>query len=188
MPMFDTAVGFNSPDRPGCAHRCAVLALLVILAGCQALPAKYVRQAEPGVTLTALTASPKQYRDKVVILGGVLVKEGEKDGQLWLRLKNRPLDSQYHPHRPVSLDGPEAGHFWVTASSRQHLPSQYPQWARMTVVGRVIGTTNEEPVLLLMYARGWNNSGSNDDAWETSLDPAYVPSIPEGLHGEFQTE
>ena len=116
------------------------------------------------------------------------MKEGEKGGQLWLRLKNRPLDSKYYPHRPISLDGPEAGHFWVTAPSRQQLPPQYRQWARMTVVGRVIGTTNEEPVLLLMYVRGWNNSGRNEDAWESSIDPAYVPSIPEGLHGEFQTE
>jgi hypothetical protein len=58
----------------------------------------------------------------------------------------------------------------------------------MTVVGRVIGTTSEEPVLLLMYVRGWDVSGKNDDAWETSIDPAYVPSIPEGLHGEFQTQ
>jgi hypothetical protein len=41
---------------------------------------------------------------------------------------------------------------------------------------------------LLMYARGWDYSGSNEDAWEASIDPAYVPSIPDGLHGEFQTQ
>jgi hypothetical protein len=58
----------------------------------------------------------------------------------------------------------------------------------MTVVGRVIGMTNQEPILLLMYARGWDYSGSNEDTWEASIDPAYVPSIPEGLHGEFQTQ
>lgn len=171
------------------AYEISCILLGLALSACSSsLPAKYVKQAEPSVTLTALTASPDQYRDKVVILGGVLVKEGEKGGQVWLRLKNRPLDPQYHPHRPVSLDGPEAGHFWVTASSSQQLPPQYRQWARMTVVGRVIGTTNEEPVLLLMYVRGWDYSGRNEDAWETSIDPAYMPSIPEGLHGEFQTQ
>jgi hypothetical protein len=95
------------------------------------------------------------------------------------------LDAKYHPHRPLSLEGPEAGHFWVTAP-RQDLPAQYRKWARMTVVGRVIGTTREEPVLLLMYARGWDVSGQNDEAWETSINPAYLPVIPEGLHGEFQ--
>lgn len=105
----------------------------MILSACSALPAKYIEQAEPGVTLTALT-----------------------------------------------------GHFWVTAATRQQLPPKYRQWARMTVVGRVIGTTNQEPVLLMMYVRGWDFSGGNDEAWESSTDPAYVPMIPEGLHGEFQ--
>jgi len=160
--------------------------LTMILSACSTLPSKYVEQAERGVTLTALSGSPQQYLNKVVILGGVLVKEQEECGQVWLHLKNRPLDPKYHPHRPVSLDGPEAGHFWVTAATRQQLPPKYRQWARMTVVGRVIGTTNLEPVLLMMYVRGWDFSGGNDEAWESSTDPAYVPMIPEGLHGEFQ--
>jgi starvation-inducible outer membrane lipoprotein len=176
----------QSPQGWSC--RLVMIALATFLAACSTLPDKYVEQAEPGVTLTALTASPDQYRDKVVVLGGVLVKEHEAGGQLWLHLKNRPLDPQYQPHRPVSLEGPEAGHFWVTAANRAKLPSRYRQWARMTVVGRVIGTTKKEPILLLLYVRGWDYSGKNEDAWETSIDPAYVPAIPEGLHGEFQTQ
>ena len=170
------------------AYSVSAIVLAFVLAACHTLPAKYVEQAERGVTLTSLTVSPQEYRDKVVILGGVLVKEREEGGQVWLHLKNRPLDPQYHPHRPISLDGPEAGHFWVTVANRRQLPPRYREWARMTVVGRVIGTTNQEPILLLMYARGWDYSGSNEDAWEASTDPAYVPSIPEGLHGEFQTQ
>ena len=165
-----------------------VIVLAWVVTACSTLPAKYIEQAEPGVTLTALTAAPHRYRDKVVILGGVLVKEREAGGHVWLQLKNRPLDPQYQPHRPIALDGPEAGHFWVTAGDRQQLPARYRHWARMTVVGRVIGMTNQEPILSLMYIRGWDYSGKNEDAWETSLDPAYVPAIPEGLHGEFQTQ
>jgi Outer membrane lipoprotein Slp family len=167
------------------AHRFGCILLSSMLFACSAVPAKYRELAVPDVTLTAMTASPQQYRDKVVILGGVLVKEREEEGHVWLHLKNRPLDAKYHPHRPLSLEGPEAGHFWVTAP-RQDLPAQYRKWARMTVVGRVIGTTREEPVLLLMYARGWDVSGQHDEAWETSINPAYLPVIPEGLHGEFQ--
>ena len=161
------------------AYSISSIVMALILTACHTLPAKYVEQAERGVTLTSLTGSPQLYRDKVVILGGVLVKEREEGGQVWLHLKNRPLDPKYHPHRPVSLDGPEAGHFWVTVANRQQLPPRYRQWARMTVVGRVIGMTNQEPILLLMYARGWDYSGSNEDTWEASIDPAYVPSIPE---------
>jgi hypothetical protein len=58
----------------------------------------------------------------------------------------------------------------------------------MTVVGRVVGMTNQEPILLLMFVRGWDVSGRNEDAWETVIDPNYLPVIPEGLHGEFQTQ
>jgi hypothetical protein len=56
---------------------------------CSPLPSKYIEQAEPGVTLARLTASPQQYRDKVVIMGGVLVEERQELDRLWLRLKNR---------------------------------------------------------------------------------------------------
>lgn len=162
--------------------------LVCTLSACSTLPSKYIEQAEPGVTLTTLTASPEQYRDKVVILGGVLVKERAEGERVWLRLKNRPLDQSFQPHRPVSLESPEAGTFWVTAANRAQLPDRYRKWARMTVVGRMAGTTNNEPVIVLMYVRGWGYSGNNDDVWEESLDPAYVPTIPEGLHGEFQTQ
>jgi starvation-inducible outer membrane lipoprotein len=166
---------------------CLLSVLVVSLAACGTLPSKYVEQAEPGVTLTALTTSPQQFRDKVVILGGVLVKEREEAGRVWLHLRNRPLDNHYQPHRPVSLDGPEAGYFWVTATNHEQLPARYRKWARMTVVGRVIGTAENEPVLMLMYVRGWDTSDSNHDGWEEAIDPAYLP-IPEGLHGEFQTQ
>ncbi|MGH7209011.1 MAG: hypothetical protein ACREIL_06480, partial [Nitrospiraceae bacterium] len=49
---------------------------LVLLSGfgaCGTIPGKFVRQAEPGVTLTSLTKDPQAYRGKVVILGGVVV-------------------------------------------------------------------------------------------------------------------
>jgi starvation-inducible outer membrane lipoprotein len=170
------------------AYSISSIVLLLVLISCSSLPRKYIEQAEPGVTLSSLTASPEAYRNKVVILGGVLVKEQEDKGLVWLHLKNRPLDPKYHPHRPLSVEGPEAGHFWVTAAHHQDLPAKYRQWARMTVVGRVIGTMNQEPILQLLYVRGWDFSGQNDDAWEATIDPAYVPMIPEGLHGEFQAQ
>src|SRR5262245_5857381 len=103
------------PDRPrSWAHMLMLSAC--VLAACSTLPSKYTEQAEPGVTLTTLAASPQQFRDKVVILGGVLVKEREEGGRVWLHLRNRPLDNRYQPHRPISLDGPEAGYFWVSAA------------------------------------------------------------------------
>ena len=120
MPMRDLCV-WTKPAI-GRFPGPVLLLMTIVVTACSAVPAKYIKQAEPGVTLSAVTGSPRQYRDKVVIFGGVLVQEQEKSGQIWLHLKNRPLDPKLHPHRPTSLDGPEAGHFWVTANgARQSL-------------------------------------------------------------------
>ena len=158
------------------------------------IPPRYLVQAERDVTLTALSTQPDRYRDKVVILGGVVVEERLEQDQLWVRLKNRPVDDTYRPHRPVTQDGPEAGHYWVTASSRSRFSGQYRHWARITVVGRVVGTwststgaaSGGEPVLSLLYAKGWTSDGkSHDNAWEISTDPNAIMNVPAGLGGEF---
>lgn len=181
------------------SSRLAIIAFLFLAVcateGCRPpVPPRYLAQAEKDVTLTALMAHPDRYRDKVVMLGGVVVEERLDQDQLWVRLKNRPLDDTYRPHRPVTQDSPEAGYFWVTASSRSRFSGQYRHWARITVVGRVVGTwsasphgaSDSEPVLSLLYARGWTSSGaSHDNAWEISTDPNAIMNVPAGLGGEF---
>src|SRR5438270_11130700 len=101
------------------------IAVVSLLSACSlAIPKQYINQAEPGVTLTALASNPDGYREKVVILGGVIVEERPVGEQVFFRLKNRPLDNDYQPHRPLSLDGPEAGYYWVMIG-RDDLPEQY---------------------------------------------------------------
>ncbi|TKS61657.1 MAG: hypothetical protein EWM72_00405 [Nitrospira sp.] len=83
-------------------------------------------------------------------------------------------------HRPVDTDGPETGSYWVMVA-KQQLPSTYRQWARITVVGRVTGALRfkTEPVLSLLYVRGWGISEDHHGTWE-NVDPNYIPSIPGG--------
>ena len=91
------------------------ITMAVVLWGCASeplakvrlvnVPRHYVRMAEPGTTLTTLTAHPEMYRGKVVLLGGTIIEEEENEQDLWLHLINRPLDQDYIPHRP-------AGHEW----------------------------------------------------------------------------
>jgi len=77
-----------------------------LLSACSStLPRQYIDQAEPGLTLTRLAADPGRYWEKVVILGGVIVEEKKVGDQVFLRLKNRPLDRDYKPQRPLSLEG-----------------------------------------------------------------------------------
>ena len=156
------------------------------------MPSRYVHEAEPGVTLTALTTHLEKYQGKVVILGGVIVEYKQDGDRLWLRMRNRPLDEDYRPHRPPALTGPEAGHYWVVVD-RGKIPANYRSWARVTVVGQVSGmnppTTQanpvDEPVIAAMYIRRWGGSAGTGHAWEEFEDPSYRFRTPRGIHGEF---
>jgi starvation-inducible outer membrane lipoprotein len=121
-------------------HRIVFLATVFLAGGCawtNTVPAKFVRQAEPGVTLTSLAGRPEVYKGKVVILGGVIAEEKRADGRVWLWVKNRPLDADYEPHRDASRTPSESGHYWVVVDLRG-LPQGYRSWARLTVVGQVL--------------------------------------------------
>lgn len=151
------------------------------------IPSKYLKQAEPGVTLTALSNQQKPYQGKVVILGGVIVEERRADGQVWFHVKNRPLDVDFQPHRDASGVESESGHYWIVLSDGK-LPPSYKAWARLTVVGKVmqpddIGTRTtakervSEPILSALYLKGWGY-GLETHAWEASQDANYLISSP----------
>ena len=163
-----------------------IVGLTVMLTGCSTVPRHFVRMADTDVTLSDLMAHPEKYRDKVVILGGTLIGEEVKEQHQWLRLKNRPLDHDYVPHRPVDTDGLEGGSYWVMVV-KDNLPSTYQKWARMTVVGRVTGTRrlDTEPVLTLLYVRGWGISGDHDGVWDSLTDSKSAAPIPASIGGEF---
>ncbi|HET7057802.1 MAG TPA: Slp family lipoprotein [Nitrospiraceae bacterium] len=169
------------------------IAVMCLLSACSSvLPSQYIDQAEPDVTLTALASNLDGYREKIVILGGVIVDEKQIGEHVFLRLKNRPLDKDYRPHRPLSLDGPEAGYYWVTIG-RSDLPEQYHQWARVTVVGQVAGARPSaagalEPVLVALYLRGWGDSVMNSSESTVRIDRNRSISVPKGARGEFSQQ
>ena len=117
----------------------------------------------------------------MVLLGGTITEEEQNDKVLFLRLKNRPLDQDYKPHRPADLESPEAGSYWVMIP-KQQVPPKYREWARATVVARVTGEQRlrTEPVLMLLYMRGWGATGNHAGLWE-NINPNYAPSIPGGI-------
>lgn len=167
---------------------CLGTALLMVslIAGCRmgttpVIPNGLVRQAEPAVTLTALVTDPGRYRGKIVILGGVVLAEKREAGQLWLLLRNRPLDADYVPHRPISLVGPENGDYWVLIEAAQ-APASSHQWARVTVVGRVLESPpipptsegNGGPVLAALDVRDWPITRDHTETWQEHRNPQYL--------------
>lgn len=150
-----------------------------------AIPGKFIKQAEPGVTLTALIRSPHTYEGKTVILGGVIVDQKKERGLIWLRIKNRPLDADYVPRIPTKRNDAEAGYYWVTVKP-QGLPPSHKDWARVTVVGQVTEetpapATKGEPVLTALYLRGWDSDwggyGRHEDIYESDHS---IPASPQG--------
>jgi hypothetical protein len=163
---------------------------VAVLVACSSLPHQYAREVEPGVTLSVLTANPGRYDGKVIALGGVIVDHQREGGRVWLRVKNRPLDADYRPHRPSQLAESEAGEYCVVVDGAR-LPKGYTEWARVTVVGKVMSGEMSPawpmpagtPVLLGLYLRGWDTAlGSSDRS--NATDPSYGPRIPGGIHGE----
>ena len=77
-------------------------------------------------------------------------------------MKTGRLDKDYRPHRPTINEGPEAGYYWVVVPDASLLPPKWKQWARVTVVGRVMDQTEtrptavptSEPVLSLVLCAG----------------------------------
>jgi len=170
----------------------AILMVEMDFSACTTIPSKYVKQAEPGVTLTHLTSRPEAYRGKVVVLGGAVVSQSDEAGRTWLLVRNRPLDADYVPHMPASVNDSEGGVYWVLVPQEGPLKN-YRNWSRLTVVGRVSDErppkaesgSGKDSVLVGLYMRvwgsGWGGYGAREDVWADNKDAGYLPNAPKPL-------
>lgn len=150
------------------------------------MPRKYLRESVPHLAFSTLAANPQLYQDRVVILGAVIVKEERRDGVLWLHVKNRPLDKEYRPQLPSSPYDPDAGWYWIVVENPKLVPDSYHQWADMTVVGRVLGLgPGNEPLIKMVYVRGWGLTFAHDGVWQHVKDMNYIAPIPGAIRGEL---
>ena len=99
-----------------------VVVALGLAVGCSPVPRKYLRDAIPNITLSQLKATPQAYQDRLVVMGAVILEEEQRDGFLWLHVRNRPLDQDYRPQLPPSADDPEGGWYWVVVGDHQKFP------------------------------------------------------------------
>lgn len=154
--------------------------------GCSPIPSKYLREAEPGATLTTILRNTDYYQNKLVVLGGVILEEDNRDGQLWLYVRNRPLDQDYRPQLPPSADDPEGGPYWAVIRNPQAFPASHHHWGDMIVVGRVVGVApGQEPILTVTYIKGRGRNSAHDGVWEHLVDANYLPLTPAGVVGEM---
>lgn len=155
---------------------------LSLIVGCTAVPRKYLQDADSTLKFSWLAAYPELYQNRLVVLGAVIVTEEVRAGELWLHVKNRPLNEKYRPQLPPSPSDLEGGWYWIVVKKHHTLPSSYHHWADMTIVGRVIGVGPEkQPLLRLIYARGWGMNPEHDGVWEHGVDENYAPNTPPEL-------
>ena len=160
-------------------------ALALSLGGCSAVPEQYLREAVPNLTYSALVEAPQAYQGRLVVLGAAIAQEELRDGALWLHVKNRPLDNDYRPQLPPTPQDPEAGAYWIVIESPQMFPRGYHHWANMTVVGRFTGMAPDlQPILAMVYVRGWGMPSHDEGVWEHVVDMNYIPSRPPSTLGE----
>jgi hypothetical protein len=56
----------------------------------------------------------------------------------------------------------------------------------MTVVGRVTGVArDQDPILKLVYVRGWGMTPAHDGVWEHAADANYTFTTPTSILGEL---
>lgn len=166
--------------------RVLLLLTLCLAVGCSPIPSKYLREADPSVTLTTVKRNLPYYQNKLVLLGGVIMEEETQEGLLWLHVQNRPLDRDFRPQLPPSTSDPESGWYWVVIASNAKFPANHRHWADMTVVGRVAGVgPGKEPILRMVYVRGWGLKSEHDGVWEEIMDANYLPTVPAGAVGEM---
>ncbi|HMS82615.1 MAG TPA: Slp family lipoprotein [Nitrospira sp.] len=162
--------------------RVLLLLTLCVTVGCTFVPRKYLRVAVPNLTFSALATTPQTYQNRLVVLGAVIVEEHMRDGDLWLHVKNRPLDETYRPQLPNSPNDSEGGWYWIVVKNHQSLPQSYHHWADMTLVGRVTGIEPDGQLRVqLIYARGWGMTSEHDGVWEHLVDENYGPTTPSEL-------
>jgi len=176
---------FSESWQTWCGRTILLLALCIAI-GCSPVPKKYLREAVPNATLSKLTATPQAYRDRLVVMGGVILEEEERGEALWLHVENRPLDQDYLPQLPPSPDDPEGGWYWIVVGDHQRFPNTHHHWGDLIVVGRMTGLApGKEPILKMVYIRGRGMQAAHDGVWEDFEDANYVPSLPAGLGGEL---
>jgi starvation-inducible outer membrane lipoprotein len=88
--------------RLGRLTQTILMSALCVTVGCTAVPRKYLQEADSTLKFSWLAATPKFYQDRLVVLGAVIVTEEVRGGDLWLHVKNRPLNEKYRPQLPPS--------------------------------------------------------------------------------------
>lgn len=131
MPRFLPYLPYRSIIRFA-----SVLLVLALISACApAISKQYREQADQSLSFPVLAADPDAYKEKKVILGGVIAQTTTRTGETELEIVQKPLDSA---NMPETTDRSE-GRFLVIVD-RFLDPLIYKKDRKITVAGEVVGS------------------------------------------------
>ncbi len=112
-----------------------IVGLVVLLSACTAAISRQgMRELDPEITFQGLLQDPNRFKGKVVLFGGQIVSTTVREGETWLEVLQKPLDSDQKPEdTDVSY-----GRFLVYFREFRD-PAIYAAGRKITVLGEVQG-------------------------------------------------
>jgi outer membrane lipoprotein len=112
-----------------------ILGVMALLSACAPVISKQgLREAAPEITFQSLLQDPDRHKGKVVLLGGQIIATTLKEGETWIEILQKPLNSEQKPEdTDVSY-----GRFLVYFRDFRD-PAIYSAERKITVLGEVQG-------------------------------------------------
>ena len=112
-----------------------IVGVMVFLSACASVISKQgLREADPEITFQVLLQDPDRHKGKVVLLGGEIVTTTVKEGETWVEVLQKPLDSDQKPEDTDVSYGRFLVHFRDFRD-----PAIYAGERKITVLGQVQG-------------------------------------------------
>jgi outer membrane lipoprotein len=112
-----------------------ILSVIALLSACASVISKQgLREADPGITFQVLLQDPDRQKGKVVLWGGEIVTTTVKEGETWIEVLQKPLNSDQKPEDTDVSYGRFLVHFRDFRD-----PAIYAGERKITVLGQVQG-------------------------------------------------
>ena len=112
-----------------------IMGVFALLSACTPVISKQgLRELDPEITFQSLLLDPDRYRGKVGLWGGQIVSTTVKEGETWVEVLQKPLDSDQKPQDTDMSYGRFLVHFLDFRD-----PAIYSGERKITVLGEVQG-------------------------------------------------
>ena len=112
-----------------------IVGVMVLLSACAPVISKQgLREADSEITFQVLLQDPDRQKGKVVLLGGEILTTTVKEGETWIEVLQKPLNSDQKPEDTDVSHGRFMVHFMDFRD-----PAIYAGGRKITVLGQVQG-------------------------------------------------